>query len=498
MSIYEYLDKSRLRLSKFFAYRESQELNIDDVHQAGFINSLRDRPKLFNTLRRIYLGSIIAAYLSVDIGKTERSMELLLDTNFIIGLLDLNSKESTHTCRQILDLSKKLGFKISVLPYTLEETELLIQRKANQLNKSFFQGYLDPESIFHAAIRRNLTKTELVRISSNLKSILEKEYDILAIANDTKYRNLAKFQYKKIFDFYKSLRGTNNWSAHHDTTAIAYVKEKRNRKPVMGNFMNANCWFVTNTPYDVRTPPDSQGSLPEIIRAGELLSLLWLSSPRVKQLINDTEFSNLGLTRLVSTTISHGLPSPRVLRELDNNFSRYNKEHEISADDTLVIANLIAKKRIDHPDDLNKLARKEPDEFIEKVKNLAENGRKEDRELQEHIDDILNKVEEMFEAQKSQPQKEIIIEDNVQTSINKSGKFALASILILFLSFVLWTFDYTFNVGLLEELKNYYLVKVSIQLIIIFGVIAIVWKKRAFWYGGFISLLILIIMLLKN
>ncbi len=168
-SLFDYLDKSRLRLSKFFAYGTKKMLEIADVHQANFINSLSNQPKLFNALRKIYLGSIISAYLSVDVGTTEKGLELLLDTNFIVGLLDLNSPESTHTCRRIVEIAKKIGFKVSVLAFTIHETELLIERKAREINKSFFQGYLDPESIFSAVLRRNLSPTQLTTIISNLE-----------------------------------------------------------------------------------------------------------------------------------------------------------------------------------------------------------------------------------------------------------------------------------------------------------------------------------------
>lgn len=104
---------------------------------------------------------------------------------------------------------------------------MLIERKANQLENSFFQGYLDPESIYNAAKRRGLTKTQLQQIANNLKTILETEYSIRIVANDQKYRNIAKYAYTEILEFYQRLRGTNGFSALHDATAIAYVKEKR-------------------------------------------------------------------------------------------------------------------------------------------------------------------------------------------------------------------------------------------------------------------------------
>ena len=205
-SIFEYIDLNRTNLSKFFAYKQDKELEIQYVHQANFINSIKSNKKIYEILRRVYLGSIIAAYLEVEIGEVNNKTEILLDTNFILGLLDLNSIEATHTCSKISEICDRLGFTKSILPFTIEEIEMLIERKANQLENAFFQGYLDPESIYNASKRRNLSKTQLLQIVKNIKDILVKEHKINIVGNDQKLRNLAKFQYSDIYNFYKKIQ----------------------------------------------------------------------------------------------------------------------------------------------------------------------------------------------------------------------------------------------------------------------------------------------------
>ncbi|NOT35824.1 MAG: hypothetical protein HOP11_00430 [Saprospiraceae bacterium] len=511
-SLFDYIDLNRTNLSKFFAHREDKQLQIEYVHQANFINSIKSNKKIYDILRRIYLGSIIAAYLEVEIGEVKNKVELLLDTNFILGLLDLNSKEATHTCRKISEICDRIGFTKSILPFTIEEIELLIERKANQLENAFFQGHLDPESIYNAAKRRNLSKTQLQQIVNNLKDTLEKEFKILVVGNDTKYRNLAKYQYNNILEFYKGLRKDKGWGALHDTTAIAYVKEKRGGKPISGDLLKANCWFVTNTPFRIPLP-EHNGNLPEIIRAEEILNFLWLSNPSVTEFINSSELSTLGLTRLVSTTISYSLPSARVLRDLDDNFNAYGGT-TISADDTVMVAAMIAKKKISNPEELNKVAQQNPENFISKVKEYADQGRREEKEMNEKIEKMLERLVVTFKKQ-----QEVVKEIKTETKVpivtvevpkpdtekqslvlsNQRLRTTLIVFVLLFLSITWWTFDHLITIDFLAQQLNYYLIKIAGQLLLTTITLALFHKSiRAAWVTASVALTVCIIVLCKH
>lgn len=512
-SIFDYIDQNRINLSKYFAYKHDKTLEIEFVHQANFINSIKSNKRIYEILRRVYLGSLIAAYLEVQIGTVQNKIELLLDTNFILGLLDLNSSESTHTCRKISEICDRIGFTKSILPYTIEEIQMLIERKANLLENAFFQGHLDPESIYNAAKRRNLTKTQLQQTCKNLNNIIQTEYKIQIIGNDEKYRNLAKYQYSDIYEFYKELRHGNAYSALHDTTVIAYVKEKRGKKIIKGDLLKANCWFVTNTPFSLALP-ERNGNLPEIIRAEEILNFLWLSNPSVTAFINGSELSSLGLTRLVSATISYSLPSPKVLRDLDENFNSYGGA-TITADDTVMVASMIANKKINRPEELNKIALQNPDNFISKVKEFAKTGRKEEREMKEKMDKILSRLEEVYKKQQEE-KKEVKSEEKVQIHIvpdppkidtekvtlqqsNRRLKNVLIVTILSFISICWWTFDHLVVIDFLTKQTNYILIKLAGQFLLVTLTLAIFKKElKPAWITTSAAFTIALIMLCKS
>jgi len=509
-SLFDFIDQSRLHLSRYFAYKEDSEGDLQFVHQANFINSIKPNKKVYEILRRVYLGSIFSAYLEVDIGTITSTVELLLDTNFIIGLLDLNSEESTHTCRKILEICNRIGYKASVLPFTLEEVELLIERKANQLSNAFFQGYLDPESIYNAAKRRGLTKTQLQQIANNLKTILETEYNVNIVASDQKYRDLAKYQYPDVYEFYQKLRGTGGFSAHHDATAIAYVKEKRGRKPIKGTIQKANAWFVTNTHHSLAMPA-TNGFLPDIIKADEILNYLWLSNPNVTALINSSELSVLGLTQLVSNTISYSLPSSRVLKTLDDNFNKFGGT-EITADDTVMIASMIASKKIPEPEELNTLANNNPDSFIQTVKRYAERGRLEEKVIQEKLIKVLNTFEDVVKLkreEKAEKESNLIeSETNYEREIERlkfrnatlksNFKITIVIITVSVITIFLWTFDLMLKADNYHIIKNYLYIKLIIQGLLITFPCAIFNKQyKTAWISGTIALILGLITLLK-
>lgn len=359
-SIFEFLDSNRLSLSQYFASKVIHNPTLEFTHQANFINSVKDIPKIYNILRKIYLGSMITSYLEVDYGNIKKEVEFLLDTNFIVGLLDLNSIESKHTCRKIVEICQRLGYKLSVLDFTIEETESLINRTAENFDTTFLAKKIDTESIYNACDRRSLKKTDLQVIASNLTTALSHDFKINLIPNTAKFRNEAKFshEYRK----FKEIRPTE-FSALHDATALIYVQKKRGKK--ITNIQDSNCWFVTNVSHDI-THFKENNYLPEIIRAEDLVNLLWLTNPLVKT----DETVSIGLTRLVSCAISNSLPSARVIKELDENIQKYAKD-KIEPRDIVRVANLIANKTISNLEQLNRTANDHPEEFVKDLQRIA-------------------------------------------------------------------------------------------------------------------------------
>ncbi|KAA6319668.1 hypothetical protein EZS27_030466, partial [termite gut metagenome] len=50
--------------------------------------------KIFKIISDIYLGNILTSYLTLNINTSVTNAELLIDTNFFISLIDLNTEEA--------------------------------------------------------------------------------------------------------------------------------------------------------------------------------------------------------------------------------------------------------------------------------------------------------------------------------------------------------------------------------------------------------------------
>ncbi|MEJ7682162.1 MAG: hypothetical protein WKG06_30785 [Segetibacter sp.] len=191
---------------------ESEDFTIE----AQFVNFFKQILPIYETIRKIYLGSIISGFIEYKTENIKTDIELLLDTNFILGVLDLNTQESTHTCRKILEISKMYGYRLSVLRDTLIETTVLLKAKSENFNLTFLQKKLYPEDIYNACDRRNLNSTDLERIADNLEKDLA-AYNVSIVYETSKYRNQAKLSNE--FEVFSTYRHSEA-AALHDATAI--------------------------------------------------------------------------------------------------------------------------------------------------------------------------------------------------------------------------------------------------------------------------------------
>jgi hypothetical protein len=377
-TIFEFLDSNRLALSEYFAHKKALQPQTDFIVQANFVNSVKDIPKLFGVLRKVYLGSIITSYLEVDYGELKTNLEFILDTNFVISLLDLNSVGSTHTCRQIIEICKRLKYRVAILDVTVDETKALIHRTAETYETTFLAKKIDPESIYNACDRRNLQPTDLERLASKLEEILFSEFGVQLIANTEKFQNIARYSTEYIK--YLEIRGSK-LSALHDATAITYIKEKRGKKAK--KFEDATVWFVTNTSHAL-SHLRTTDYLSEIIRAEDLVNLLWLTNPNVKAL----ETVEIGLTRMVSCAIENSLPSARVIKELDDNIQKYARER-IAPEDIVRVAKKIANNTLVSLESLNKKAVESPEQFIKELQQISDRQKVDEQQREREIKEFL-------------------------------------------------------------------------------------------------------------
>lgn len=387
-NIFKFIEKNKFNLSKYFS--EKYEINGDDfTNEAQFISFFKTIPSVYDVIKDIYLGAIISCYIEYQPEVNNSEVELLLDTNFIVGLLDLNTPESTHTCRTLIKIAKANNYKISVLQATIDETENLLKSKAHNFDKSFLQKKINPEDVFNACDRRRLNKSDLERISDNIVQELD-FYKVNIIYHHDKYTNEAK--HSNEYEDLKKIRNSNI-SALHDATAITYVKKQR--KKLIKDFEKVNCWFVNNsTSFFGETINLKNGYQPTTIKADDLLNVLWLSNPAMNKGLSADDLTNIGLTSTISLTLNKNLPKSKVLKELDENLCKYAQEN-ISDEDIVRIAKRITNKQLTNIEELNSLAEKNKEEFTKRLNEEADKQKQLEAKT-------LQKLEAVFKAVKSE------------------------------------------------------------------------------------------------
>ncbi|MEE4198845.1 MAG: hypothetical protein V2I54_14490 [Bacteroidales bacterium] len=418
-SIFAFIDKNKVSITKYLSENSVQEEIEDYSTEAQFIDFFKKIPKIYNIIKELYLGSILSTYIEYSTNPIKSEVELLLDTNFIISLIDLNTPESTHSCRKLIEIAKHNGYKLSVLKDTIEEAKRLLLRRAEYFNESFLTKKVNPEDIYNACDRRNLTKTDLEAIADNLQNELNEKYEIYIVPVTNKYVNKAKFskEYKNLKEFRNS-----NSAALHDATAIYYVREKRENKRIKA-FENVNCWFVNNainSEYNDFSQCEKvfkNGYQPEIIKVDILLNILWLSNPNAGKQIDGDEIVNVGLSTLVSSTLNESLPKNAIIRELDDNIQKYSGD-TLSDEQIVRVATRIANKQIKDIEELNKIAKENKEDFVKRLEVESEKQKELENKRISQIEKIISDLQE----ESSKIRKQRVDIDSKNNKINDLEK----------------------------------------------------------------------------
>lgn len=375
--LFRFIDQNRADISLYLCHDTKRDEN-HSVISAQFVDFFKQTPDIYNKLRDIYLGSILTSYMEFQPKDANMSIELLLDTNFIISLLDLNTPESTKTCNLLIESCKKIGYTFTVLQDTIEETRGLLAYKSNSLNTAVIAKSINREDILNACDRLHLSSVDLDRISDHLEERLL-EYNIHIIPYTDKYRNKARLS--KEYEVLKNYRNSPN-AALHDAMAIIYVREKRGDRKIK-EFEKVNCWFVNNAISHGNEHGDfiskeneelcifqqNAEAQPETIKANDLLNIIWLSNPSIG--VNNDDLIDTGLSSIVSYTLNATLPKARIIKELDENIQKYRKDTGISDKDVLRLSTRIVNRQITDIQSLNELANKDATEFAAKIKEEA-------------------------------------------------------------------------------------------------------------------------------
>ncbi len=419
-SIFSFIEKNKFTLSKYIS--NAKQTNGEDYTlEAQFIEFFKRIPPIYERIKSIYLGSIISGYIEYTPDEVKREIVLLFDTNFLVGLIDLNTPESTHTCKTLVEITKNQGYKLRVLKDTIEETENLLQMKAKFFEQSFLQKKVNPEDVYNACDRRGLSKADLERIADNLESTIG-EFGISLIYSTDKLKREAKFT--NAYKAFEQVRNSKK-SALHDAAALLYIHKHRKKR--YREFDKVNAWFVNNS---ISVEGGSivliDGYQPETIKADDLLNILWLSNPQINDSIDGDDLAEIGLTSTISLTLNKNLPKSQILRELDDNIHKYAKE-EVSDADIIRVATRITNKQLKDIEELNALADKDKVEFVKRLEEEANKQKRLDetrnKNLERVFKDISIRTDELektnSEAIVTKLESELLKEKNKNRKINR-------------------------------------------------------------------------------
>ena len=199
----------------------------------------------------------------------------------------------------------------------------------------------------------------------------------------------------------------------------SYMSEKNEENPL-------NCWFVNNSiTHDFEHDAIENiingnvvGNQPEIIKADDLLNILWLSTPSIRMEVSSNEMVDIGLTTLVAHTLNKSLPKARIIRELDENIQKY-KSADITDRDVYLLSVRIANNQVKNIEELNTLASDNVDEFNYRVKEEARKQAEIESEQQKQLNKLyselsnaihsITKQSEAMDAVKEASDKQVVV-----------------------------------------------------------------------------------------
>jgi len=396
LDIFKFIDRNRTRLSTFLS---SDLDNVEEIEknadiEMDFIKEIRKTDiESYNTLKDIYIGSIISTYIEIDkIDSQTEKMKFIVDTNFIISLLGLHSEESKDTCNKIVDICKKVGYKILISDYTIDEANHILLKIIEGIDTNTIERFRY-NSAGYICDKNDITKTDLELKQRRLNEFIAQK-GISIVFLKSKYKNESIIKNSEIYKKLEETSYVDTNSILHDAILIDYVSNERAKNAK--TFSDMKIWFLTES--KKLTYIKSKYNYSEAITTIELVNLLWLMKPT----ISSEDIFKLGLSNLFAEVIESKQPNKKIIRAIDNNIKKY--KGKINDDDIIALGLVVSNSSINSLKDMNKsyeeineyLKEKEFNEFSKKIKTMKE---EQDKLIEEQRKKELLKIEEQHKKE---------------------------------------------------------------------------------------------------
>lgn len=311
-----------------FSDKNSAYLNLD-YNIPKYISLKFKDDKIFKIITSIYLGGIISSYLTLKISSKVTETELLIDTNFYISLIDLNTEDSHNICKQLFNICKELGFRFSILYSTVEQIKILLNSRIHDFASKDLIGTVRCADVFNACIRKGLDKTQLERIKDSVPRLLN-EFSI-SIIHEPQIKDIVEKASKSTA--YKDLKEkrNNEISALNDAVAELYVRQRRGR--YITEFSDVKCWFLHNSFNTFYFAQNSKIHERISISANELLVLLWLSNPSQLNVVDYNNFAKGGLASYITKYRRSKMPASETIKAIKERADKVIEQGEVEEKD---------------------------------------------------------------------------------------------------------------------------------------------------------------------
>lgn len=393
-----------------FTNEKSDFLEANNLLPTYLDKVFKEKSKIYQIICNLYLGSLMAYYFELKLDKVSVNVRLLIDTNFFISLIDLNTEDAFSVCNQVFILCKQMGYQFYILESTIRQIEILLNNRIQDFGNRDFIGTVRAADIFNACLRRNIQKTELEAIKDSIRKKLA-DFGVETIF-DVQVRDLIdRAKSQEDFKLLKERRG-NTDSALNDIVARLYVERHRGNN--ISDFSDVKCWFLHNSysPYEY----SSNQKICErwSIGANELLVLLWLASPAQGSNIKTEIVAGGGLASYITKYRRAKTPSTKVLKVIKQ---KVDNAVSLGVVDEKTIYNLAIRMSEGSVDQetTDVLAEQQGDNFVLKLnefKNL-------DKEKDDKIDKLSKTLDSLISENKEQ-NAQIQQQENEIFTLNKT------------------------------------------------------------------------------
>lgn len=332
----------------------------------------------FDIMSSIYIGGLIGSYFKFHVDSVIFDAELLIDTNFYVSLIDLNTEEAYDTCNQLFTMATSMGFRFYILETTIEQIKALLSNRSNNIGSKDFISAVNDADVLSACQRRGLNGSDLDSYKFNLGSDLKRR------GVSTVYKNqirelVQKAEKSKDLKKLIGLRGSYE-SAFNDILADEYVRYRRKGKAI-SNFSDVNCWFLNNSFTSSKHELDLPVWQRVSITASDLLTLLWLANPSQNQLISKKILAATCLSANVIKYRSEKLPDHQLIDKIQDKVVKLQSQGIISQETIAKICVRMSEGCIDD-NEAERLLTLSSSDFLAFFEKMYEN---ENLYLEEHM-----------------------------------------------------------------------------------------------------------------